>query len=165
MKKEKTESLEKEIEQLKNKLKECENLKDQYLKSWQRSRADFLNYKKEEKERMEEVSKIAKIKLILKILPILDNFEIAEKSLPEKLKNDQNIKGFLLIKKQILDFLKLEGVKEIKSVGEKFNPIFHEAVEEVEDKEKESGIIIEEVQKGYKMGEKILRPAKVKVVK
>ncbi|PIV65341.1 MAG: nucleotide exchange factor GrpE [Candidatus Nealsonbacteria bacterium CG01_land_8_20_14_3_00_12] len=150
------------------------------MTGWQRERADFLNYKKGELERVGEILKYADVGLVLKVLPILDNFEIAEKKLAENLKvdelrssspfadarvNDENIKGLLQIKNQILDFLKNQGVEEIKSLGEKFNPNFQEIVEIVETKDKESGVVIEEIQKGYKIHGRLLRPAKVKVAK
>jgi len=168
------------LEELEKKLEECQQLKEEYLAGWQRERADFLNYKKEEIERFGEIIKYADVGLVLKILPILDNFEISEKKLSENLKvdelrssspfadarvNDENIKGLLQIKTQIKDFLKKQGVEEIKSVGERFNPNFHEVVEEVEVKDKEPGTIIEEIQKGYKIHGKVLRPARVKVAK
>jgi len=153
------------IDEIQQKLEECERLKSEYLAGWQRERADFLNYKKEEFERVGELIKYGGIGLILKILPILDNFEVAEKKLPEDLKANGNIKGILQIKNQILDFLKNQGVEEIKSVGEKFDPNFMEAIEQVETKEKEPGIVIEEIQKGYKINGRLLRPAKVKVTK
>ena len=145
-------------------LQECRKQKDEYLAGWQRARADFLNYKKEEIERMGEILKCAGEEFILKILPILDNLDLAEKKLPEDLKKDDNVKGLLLIKTQISDFLKAQGVEEIKTVGEKFDPNLHEAVEQVEVKNKESGVIIEEAQKGYKINGRLLRPAGVKVV-
>jgi len=67
------------LEELKKKLEECQQLKEEYLAGWQRERADFLNYRKEEMERIGEIIKYADIGLISKILPILDNFEISEK--------------------------------------------------------------------------------------
>lgn len=151
--------------ELKKKLEECQKQKDEYLAGWQRARADFLNYKKEEMERIGQFLKYANEDLILKILPILDNIYIAEKKIPEELKDSQWIQGFLKIKNQFENFLKEQGIEEIKSLGEKFDPNFQEVVEEVETKDKESGIIIEEIQKGYKLRGKIVRPAKVKVVK
>jgi molecular chaperone GrpE len=154
-----------DIEELKKKLEECERKASEYLAGWQRARADLLNYRKEELERVGELIKYADVGIILKILPILDNFEMAEKKLPENLKNDENIKGVLLIKNQIQDFLKSQDVEEIKSVGEKFDPNWHEVVEEIEKKDKEAGIIIEEIQKGYKIHGRLLRPARVKVAK
>jgi len=157
--------IEQNIEELKKKLEECEKLKDEYLAGWQRERADFLNYKREELERIGEILKYTNVGLILNILPILDNFEIAEKKIPEDLKNDENVKGILQLKNQILDFLKNQGVEEIKSLGEKFDPNFMEVVETTEAKDKESGIVVEEIQKGYKINGKVLRPAKVRVTK
>lgn len=174
------------------KLGECQKLKDEYLTGWQRERADFLNYKKEELERIGELIKFANGGLILKILPILDNFEIATRlrsgsgvavsqeaaSAPagasaSQRKDDKVIEGFLRIKNQLKDFLKSQGVEEIKAVGEKFDPNFHEVVEETEIKKleagpltaKEPGIIVEEIQKGYKINGRLLRPAKVKIAK
>lgn len=173
--------IEKKPEDLKKKLEECEKLRNEYLAGWQRARADFLNYKKEEMERMSEIIKYANIELILKTLPILDNFELAENKLAENLRNDENVKGILQIKTQIIDFLKNQGIEEIKSLGEKFDPNLHEVTEEVEPsfapasaeakackkatEGKESGIIITEVQKGYFLHGKVIRPARVKVAK
>lgn len=154
-----------ELEELKKKLEECQKLKEKYLAGWQRSRADLLNYKKEEMERISELIKYATVGIILKILPILDNFEIIEKKLPDDLKNNENVKGVLQIKNQIQDFLRSQGVEEIKSIEERFDPNLMEVVEVVEMKGKEAGIVIEEIQKGYKMNGKLLRPAKVKVAK
>lgn len=156
---------EKNIEELKKKLEECENQKSEYLTGWQREKADFLNYKREEMERVGELLKYANETFILKILTILDNFEIIEKKFPENLKKDENVKGLLMVKNQISDFLKTQGVEVIKSIGEKFDPNLHEAIEQVEVKEKTPGIIIEEIQKGYKINGRLLRPTKVKISK
>ncbi len=150
---------------LKKKIEELAGQKEEYLAGWQRARADLLNYKKEEMERIAGLVAYANEELILKILPILDNFEVAEKKLPEDLKKNENIKGVFQIKNQISDFLKNRGVEEIKSVGEKFDANLHETVEEVEIKGKEPGTVIEEIQKGYKINGRLLRPAKVKVAK
>jgi molecular chaperone GrpE len=153
------------IEELPKKLEECQKQKDEYLKGWQRARADFLNYKKDEMERIEGFLKYVNEELILKFLPILDNFEKAEKETPEDLKNNQCIKGILQIKTQIQDFLKSQGIKEIESIGKKVDLNLHEIVGETEAKGKESGIIVEEIQKGYLIGDKLLRVAKVKIAK
>ena len=151
-------------EDLNKKLLEYEKKKEEYLAGWQRAKADFLNYKKEERERTEETLKYAGEILSLNLLPILDNFDFASKNLPENLMEDENVKGILQIRKQILDFLKTQGVEEIKAKpGDKFDPSFHEAVETAEGKE--AGIILEEIKKGYIINGKVLRPAKVKVSK
>jgi len=153
------------IEELKKKFGECQKQKDEYLAGWQRARADFLNYKKEEMERIGELLKYATEEFILKILPILDNFDIAEKKLPENLKNEENVKGILQIKTQLQDFLKNQGLEEIKTVGERFDPNLHEVVGAVEMEDKEPGMIVEEIQKGYKLYGKVIRPAKIKINK
>jgi len=160
---EELEKLKKEIEQLKKKLEETEKLKGEYLKGWQRERAEFLNYRMEEEKRFEEFFERKKEKLILEFLPILDNFEIAQKNVENE--KDPKIEGFLQIKKQILEFLKKLGLEEIKTEKEKLNLLEHEVVEEVETDEFETGTIIEEVQKGYKLNGKVIRPAKVKIAK
>lgn len=152
-------------EDLKKKLEEYKKKSEEYLAGWQRARADFLNYKKEEMERIGEILKYANENFILKILPILDNFEKATKEIPEDRKSDKFLEGLLQIKNQLGDFLKNQGVEEIKTVGEKFDPNFHEVIEEIEVKDKESGIIITEAQKGYKLQGKVIRPAKVKIIK
>lgn len=152
-------------EELKKKIEECEKKAAEYLSGWQRERADFLNYKKEEMERIGQLINYAREELILEILPLMDNFNVIEKKLPENSKKDENVKGLLQIKIQFQDFLKGLGVEEIKSIGEKFDPHLHEVVEEIEVKDKEKGTVIEEVKKGYRADGRLLRPAKVKVIK
>ena len=101
--------------------------------------------------------------ILVKLLPILDNLELADKELTEEQKNNGFVKGVLQIAGQLREFLKTQGVEEMESFGKKFNPEFHEAVGEMEGKE--TGTIGEVVAKGYTLRGKILRPAKVKVIK
>jgi molecular chaperone GrpE len=155
----------KQAEDLKKKLGDCQKKKDEYLAGWQRARADFLNFKKEEIERIEEILKYGNENLILKILPILDNFEKAEKEIPDDKKNDKLLEGFLQIKTQFQDFLRKQGVEEMKTIGQKFDPNFQEVVGETEAKDKKPGTIIEETQKGYLLNGKVIRPARVKISK
>ncbi len=155
------------------KLKKCEEAKDKHLAGWQRERADFLNYKKGETERVEGVVKYAYVGLISKFLPVLDNLDIAEKKLPEKLKKDVNVKGLLQIREQIKALFKGQGVEEIDSLEKEFDPSLQELVGEVDlalakkmiGKKAKIGIVVEEIQKGYKIHGRLLRPAKVKIVK
>ena len=150
---------EKEIEKLQQE-------RNEYLDGWKRAKADFLNYKKEEEERMRAMAGFAQRKLLQKILPILDNLARAEKEIPEDQKGNQVCKGFLQIVSQWQDLLKSEGIEQIETVGKPFNPESHEAVSEVQGAEGEkSGMIVEELEKGYIMRGKLLRPAKVKIVK
>jgi molecular chaperone GrpE len=147
------------VEELQKKLEEAENKSAEYLAGWQRARADFLNYKKEEMERIENFMKYSVEEIVLKLLPILDSFNLA------KNQNEKEVEGFLQIKKQLEDFLQSFGVEEVKTIGERFDPNFHEAIDTIEAEEKESGIIVEESQKGYVINGKLIRPAKVKVIK
>jgi len=154
----------KSIEEFEKELEDCQKISGEYLAGWQRSRADFLNYKKEEMERISEILKYGIEEMILKLLPVLDNFDVAEKKMPEDLKNNENTKGILQIKNQILDFFKSHGVEEIKTVGQKFDPALHEIVGE-EETDAEEGMIVREVEGGYSKNGKILRVAKVVVGK
>jgi len=150
---------------IEEKIKECEEQKEEYLNGWKRAKADFINYKREEAGRTKEMMNYSKAELLSSIIEILDNFEKAEEETPEDIKNDNYFQGLLRIKDQFNDFLKSQGVKKVKAIGEKIDLNYHEIVEEVESKEEKSGIVVEEVQKGYLFEGRLLRPAKVKVSK
>jgi len=148
------------------KIEELEKKNKEYLESWKRERADSLNYKKDEMERIQALIKYAQEGQILKMLPILDNFNLAEKNIPEDLKKDEHVKGILQISKQIKEFLKGQGIEEIESLGRTFDPNRMEAMEEISKPEyKLSGVVVEEISKGYMIGDRVLRPAKVKISK
>ncbi len=151
--------------ELKKKIEECEKQKNEYLAGWQRAKADFLNYKKEEVERFKKILEYTNEDFILEILPVLDNFEKAEKEISKSEENNDYLKGLLHIKLQLKNIMKSRGIKELISIDQKFDPSIHDAVEIIEDKNKNTGEIIEEVQKGYKLNGKVIRPAKVKVIK
>ena len=147
-------------------LKECKKKCEEYLNGWKRERADFLNYKKDEMERIGQLIKYANEEIILKLLPVLDNLCLAAKHIEDE--------GILQIRKQLEDFLLKEGIELIKTVGEPFDPNSMEAVEEISESRAfadspesgiVSGIVIEEVQRGYTMHSKLIRPAKVRVTK
>ncbi len=160
-------NLDKKIKKLRKDLESCEKQKEEYLNGWKRERADFLNYKKEEAEKLKRITECNIENLILKILPIIDNFDFACKIIPEKEKKENEfIKGFLQIKSYFEKILEDEGVKEINCIEEIFDPFCHEAIEvrDVGD-ESESGTVIEIIEKGYKIKDKLLRPAKVIVAK
>jgi molecular chaperone GrpE len=157
-KKDKKEKPQSEIEKRKKQAEE-------YLDGWKRAKADLINYKKRQEEISGEFVKFANEDLILELLPILDNFTLAAKHLPKNLENSDWIKGIFQIKSQIENLLTARGIEEIKSKGEKFNPEFHEAIEEIKSSGKEQGIIIEELQKGYKLNGKVIRAARVKIAK
>lgn len=154
----------KDLKDIKEELEKYKELSEKYLDNWKRERASFLNYKKEGVKRIESLTEYVKTGMILELLPILDHFNLAEKQIPEKLKEDENVKGLLQIKKQIEGFLKSKGVIEIECLEKEFDPHFHDVVESIEG-EGEPGTITEVIQKGYKIEDKLLRPAKVRVIK
>lgn len=137
-------------------LERCKRERSEYLAGWQRAKADFINYKKEEESRKAEIIKFSNEVLIKELLQILDSFDLAFESTQDK--------GVFLIRSQLFDVLKNYGLSEIRAEGEKFSPAFHEAVDEVES-DKESGTVIEVVRRGYMLYEKVIRPARVKVAK
>ncbi|MDD5551800.1 MAG: nucleotide exchange factor GrpE [Candidatus Pacebacteria bacterium] len=151
--------IKKKIKKIKSQLKQCQKEKEGYLKGWQKERAEFINYRKAEEKSLEHKEGALKIEIISEILPILDNLERAEKDMPKDLKNNNWVKGMMNIKEQMKNFLKREGVEEMKE--EKiFNPEIHEAVAVGKGEEDE---ILEIFQKGYFLNGRVLRPAKVKV--
>lgn len=149
---------------LAGKLTECEQKRDEYLAGWQRERADFQNYKKEEMKRAGELRGMLTESIMHEILPALDSFDIAFDFLPDDPATQKWAKGMEQVRFQLLDILKREGVETIKAEGEMFNPMFHESVEEVAS-DKPEGTIVKEMQKGYMLNGRTIRPARVKVSK
>jgi len=162
---EKEVDFEKKIKKIKEKLKVCQKEKEKYLAGWQRERADFINYRKDEEERLEEIGIFQQGRIILEFLTVLDSFEKAEEELKKISLSSEDLiqwaKGVLEIKNQIKKILEKERIQEIDTRG-KFNPDLHEAIETVEGDDDK---IIEVVQKGYLLEGKLLRPARVKVGK
>ena len=138
---------------------------DEYYDRLLRLQADFDNYKKRlEKEKIEFI-KFANEEIIAEILKILDDFERAVEA--GKIKHDFDIlyKGIEMIHKDLSDFLKEEGIKEIEAKGKPFNPHEHEAMMQEETDAHPEDYVIEELQKGYTLNGRIIRPSKVKVAK
>jgi molecular chaperone GrpE len=158
-------SSEEKIKKVKEKLKQCQKEKQEYLTGWQREKADFINYKRRQEEQMAEWSKMLGEGLVRDILPVLDTLEprnYADLDAEQRGKGEV-VKGLELLRQQLLKILQNHGLSEIKAVGEKFDPQLHEAVEQVAGEE--SGMVVEEVQRGYLLNGKVLRVAKVKVNK
>ncbi len=124
--------------------------------------ADFENYKKRAQKESQDFMKFANLSLIKNILPVLDNFELVFKN--ENLKDDVK-KGLQLIYSQLFETLEESGLKMIETKDQKFNPNLHEALLTEKNPNKEDGLIVEELQKGYFIGERVLRHSKVKVNK
>ena len=138
--------------------------RDEYLNGWKRAKADLINYQKEEVRRTEEMAKFGNESILREVLRVVDNFSLALSALGKKGETDIGLK---MIRSQIDDLLKRNGVELIKVLpGDELNPGIHEAIALVEPTgEMKPGTIAEEVEPGYLIYGKVLRPVKVKVVK
>ncbi|WP_127592124.1 nucleotide exchange factor GrpE [Paenibacillus lautus] len=145
---------------------ELEKLQAEVLEHQQRTlrvQADFDNFRRRTQKEKEDLGKYASSKLITELLPVIDNFERALQASEENPEFESFSKGVSMIFRQLESVLATEGLTAMKSVGEPFNPEYHQAIMQVESDEYEEGIVVEEVQKGYMLKDKVLRPAMVKV--
>jgi molecular chaperone GrpE len=133
-----------------------------YLANWQRSEADFSNYKRRMEQERDEARRMGNAALIINILPVLDDLERALASLDISLAGLTWFDGIRLIYRKLLLVLEAAGVRQIEAEGQPFDPRFHEAVMHGEGPE---GKVVAEVQRGYKLHDRVLRPAMVVVGK
>lgn len=152
--------------------KKHECREEEYLFGWKRCLADFENYKKRQQESQKYIGEYVKKDLLLQILPVIDNFRSATEHIPAEQKDDAWVTGIMYIQKQLEDVLKENGVTEIAvQVGDGFNPAIHEAIANASDKEQgargdedeRENKITKVVLKGYELGNKVIRPARVVV--
>ena len=148
-------------------MEELDNVKEQneeYLSRLQRLQADFENFKRRTKIQSKDLAKYASVALIRELLDISDNLERAAQA--PRAEGVQGVyEGIELIHKQLCDILSRNGVTRIESIGELFDPRVHEAIMTEVDTNLPDNVITEEIQKGYKLHEKVIRPSKVKVNK
>jgi len=135
----------------------------EYLDQLQRTQAEFANYKKRIEREREEFISLANAALISKLLPILDDCKRALQTVPDNLRGLTWVEGIALIERRLQLMLEQEGVSEIEAVGKAFDPELHHAVVRQETTEYPEDEIIGELQKGYKLHEKVLRPSMVRV--
>jgi len=151
-----TEGENSEFEKLKTNF---DNLNNQYL----RLAADFDNYRKRQEADRENLLKFGTENALKNLIEVLDNFERGQKAL-ENVDDCQKVKdSFNLVHKQVIDTLTKLGLEEIKAEGQEFDPNFHDAVKRTPTTEYPENTVITELQKGYKVGDKVLRPALVNV--
>lgn len=146
----------KEIDKLQQ---EYDKLNQQYI----RLAADFDNYRKRQAQERENLLKFGTENALKNMLEVLDNFERGQKALAEVDDCEKVKESFNLVHKQVFDTLTKLGLEEIKAVGEEFDPNFHDAVMQTPTSEHPENTVINELQKGYKMGDKVLRPTLVNV--
>ncbi|MFQ5873884.1 MAG: nucleotide exchange factor GrpE [Dehalococcoidia bacterium] len=159
---EELEQEEPDLQSLKETLAKEKEQSERYLANWQRAQADFINYKKRVEQEREEIIKYRGAGLIINLLSILDDFDRALENMPPKLMGLTWVEGIFLMQKKLLAILEGQGLSQIKALGEKFDPSLHEAVMYGEGEE---GKVVEELQKGYKFHDRVMRPAMVQVGK
>jgi molecular chaperone GrpE len=145
---------------LKKELAELKARVEANLAGWQRAQADFVNYRRRAEQERDETVKFANASLVLSLLPILDDFERAVTSCPQELSGLAWVEGIRLIGRKLRASLEAQGLSPIQALGEPFDPRWHEAVRQAQGKE---GIVLEEVQKGYRFRGRVLRPTQVVV--
>ncbi len=149
------------VEQLTKELEECKQRCEEYLNNWKRERADFINYKKDEGKRMEEFLKFSTEGIIMELIDVIDGIGVARNNLPKNKELEEWTEGFDSALDKIDKFLKKFGVDRIETEGENFNPLLHEGVE-IQDKDGEN---IQEIRPGYTLHGKVIRPARVRIIK
>lgn len=142
---------------------ELERLAEENQNRYLRAQADFDNFRRRTLKEKEELSQYATAKLVTQLLPVVDNFERALTANAEAAQGDSFAKGVDMIYRQLQQVLEAEGLKAMAPVGEPFDPEHHQAIMTVESDEHGEGIVVEVMQTGYWLKDKVIRPAMVKV--
>jgi molecular chaperone GrpE len=159
------EDLKKTLKKFRADLKEAQKQKEEYLTGWQKERADFINYKKQEDERRTMFSESMRERILTRFLSVIDSFNMAfaNKEAWEKV-DDNWRKGVEYIYTQMNTIFEEYGVKAIGEAGEVFDPNVHQSIDVVAtDKKEQDHTIANVIQRGYKLGERVIRPARVNV--
>ena len=152
-----------EITTLRKELEDLRLKSEEYLNGWQRERAEFTNFKKRMDRERELAHQNAAGSIIRRYLDVLDDLERALKNRPAQGDGASWADGIELIYRKLLTTLEAEGVQPMDTVGQPFDPNLHEAISQEHSPEHESGRIIDVVKNGYLLGDRVLRPALVRV--
>jgi molecular chaperone GrpE len=152
-----------EIETLKSELAAWQDKANEYLDGWQRARAEFANYKKRLEREQSLANQNASANVIRRFLEVIDDLELALKNRPQEGDGAGWAAGVELIYRKLCAILEAEGVSAIEAEGQSFDPTLHEAITHEPHPELESGMVIEVIKQGYRLGERVLRPAQVRV--
>lgn len=136
---------------------------DENYQRFLRAQADFDNFRRRAKQEREEFAKYASSQLLEQLLPVIDNLERALSAGKDNKDPNALTKGVDMTLRQMVQVLEQQGLKPMEAVGQPFNPDFHQAVMQVESEEFEEGYVVEEIQKGFMLKDRVLRPAMVKV--
>ena len=150
------------VAKIKKVLEVCRTEKEEYLLGWQRAKADYINAERAFSDRLQEATRVGKISVIQQFLEVVDSLDHA---LADSSADSKWIEGIRLTYDKCRTILKQHGIVEMESIGKEFDPRFHEAIEMIDAKnESEDHKIAHVFQRGYLIGERVLRPAKVKVL-
>jgi molecular chaperone GrpE len=152
-----------EVETLRTELEQAQAQAADYLDGWQRARAEFANFKKRVEAERQNLRRTSTEALLLKLLPVVDDFERAFQALPEESAGEAWVDGFRMILRKLQSLLESEDVTPIEAAGHPFDPVWHQALLQEETEEYLDGYVIEEMQRGYRLGDRVLRPSMVKV--
>jgi molecular chaperone GrpE len=144
---------------------EAQNKSKEYLEALQRERAEFANYRRRVDRERDEVYQTATLDTLKKLLPVVDDFDRAMATVPAEKAGEDLAKGVSLIHRKMLSLLETAGVKVINPVGEAFDPKFHEGLGQDDSDTVTSGHVTVVLQKGYIYGEKVIRPALVRIAR
>ena len=153
------------VESLRTELDDMRSKADEYLDGWQRSRAEFTNYKKRVEREQAQAYQNAAGSILKRFLDILDDLDRALKKQPQEKEGVEWAAGIELVYRKFLNVLEAEGVNAIDAEGKEFDPNLHEAISHEEFEGVAGGQVIEVVKQGYLLGERVLRPAVVRVAK
>ncbi len=156
-------SLEEQNQMLESSLVDVTAKAEEYLEGWQRSRAEFANYKKRIQKENSDIRQIARGEVIKIYLDVLDDLERALQEKPHKSVDQDWVEGIEIIYQKLKSRLEAEGIRPMNALGEEFDPHIHEALMKEETDDYPSGTIIDVMQEGYWIGDRVLRPALVRV--
>ena len=151
------------IEELQRELESARQRGDENLRSWQRAAADFANFRRRTEDERSELTQFSNAVLIGKLLSVLDDFDRALESVPPDLAGLSWVEGIWLVERKLRAILESEGVTPIEALGTQFDPNIHEAVLHEETTEHPDNEVTGELQRGYRLRDRIIRPTLVKV--
>jgi len=152
-----------EAASLRQQLEESRAKESEYLDGWQRARAELANARKRFQREQEQAYANARADLLTRLLPIVDDFARAFETLPDNPSSATWIEGIELVQRKFLVLLEQEGVVPIEVAGQEFDPFLHQAVTHEPSTDVPDGHVIAEMQKGYRVGDRVLRPSVVRV--
>jgi molecular chaperone GrpE len=157
--------IKKELHGMTEQFEHLQKEKSDIFSQLQRVSADYINYQKRISKQIADTTAYEKESIIKSLLPALDNFEHALAKAGQFDQDGTMTKGMQIVYDQIIDILRLHGVEQIKALGRQFNPEIHSAVTTISDPAQPDNIVLSESARGYKIGDRVIRPAKVVVNK